>query len=226
MTSSAILGRAARTLALAIAIAALGGVALGPLTADIAHAQGNSGGNAGGKGGEGKGGGKSASDRSGGKADAERRGFGAERAAEARATGGQGRGALASELKALNAAHASPQALANAAPDSMPGRLAVFKDSYETMLAATTTLNEATAARDAAYAAAVKELVVGSDPYLAAVAELETSQAYIDLVAAVDTATGTLATETISYTNTYMDLTGGVDLSAEADAELLRLLGL
>ncbi|WP_212522894.1 hypothetical protein [Actibacterium sp. MT2.3-13A] len=42
---------------------------------------------------------------------------------------GAGRGALASELKGLNAAHASPQALANASPDSQVGRIAAYRDA-------------------------------------------------------------------------------------------------
>jgi len=40
-----------------------------------------------------------------------------------------GNGALASELKGLNAAHASPTALANAAPNSQVGRIALYRDA-------------------------------------------------------------------------------------------------
>ncbi len=42
---------------------------------------------------------------------------------------GNGRGAIASELKGLNAAHASPTALANASPDSMPGKLNTYREA-------------------------------------------------------------------------------------------------
>jgi len=42
-----------------------------------------------------------------------------------------GNGALASELKWLNAAHANPRALANAAPNSMPGKLHMFREAYQ-----------------------------------------------------------------------------------------------
>ena len=40
-----------------------------------------------------------------------------------------GRGAIASELKALNAAHANPNAMANASPDSMPGKLYAYQQA-------------------------------------------------------------------------------------------------
>lgn len=41
------------------------------------------------------------------------------------------RGALASELKGLNAAHANPNALKNASPDSMVGKVAAYKLAVE-----------------------------------------------------------------------------------------------
>ena len=43
--------------------------------------------------------------------------------------GGNGRGAIASELGALNAAHANQQTLENAAPESMPGRLYSYQQT-------------------------------------------------------------------------------------------------
>jgi hypothetical protein len=41
--------------------------------------------------------------------------------------GGNGRGALASELRGLNAAHANQNALENASPNSMPGKLYIYQ---------------------------------------------------------------------------------------------------
>jgi hypothetical protein len=40
-----------------------------------------------------------------------------------------GKGALASELKGLNAVHANPNALAHAAPNSQVGRIALYRDA-------------------------------------------------------------------------------------------------
>lgn len=51
--------------------------------------------------------------------------------------GNAGRGsAIASELKSLNAAHASPNALANAAPGSMPGMLRDYRDTFRGLIVA------------------------------------------------------------------------------------------
>ncbi len=67
---------------------------------------------------------------------------GAERSASARSGGpdkaasgdhgSRGKGAIASELKGLNAMHASPTAMANAAPGSQVGRIATYKEAAET----------------------------------------------------------------------------------------------
>ncbi|HMO06812.1 MAG TPA: hypothetical protein PKD10_04075 [Paracoccaceae bacterium] len=66
---------------------------------------------------------------------------------------GPGRGALASELKGLNAAHASPQALANASPNSQVGRIATYRDAVLGTRSATGDIADAqtvlAAARDA-----------------------------------------------------------------------------
>lgn len=63
--------------------------------------------------------------------------------------GGNGNGAIASELKGLNAAHANPQALANAAPNSMPGKLYSFQQAYQAIAAAQANADEAQALYDA-----------------------------------------------------------------------------
>lgn len=93
-------------------------------------------GNGGGRGNGGNGGGRGASDDNRGNGgnpnpDRGRPDDDAGSAAKGRDNGSNGRGALASELRGLNAAHASPTALANAAPDSMPGRLNTYREAAE-----------------------------------------------------------------------------------------------
>ncbi|MCT2541028.1 hypothetical protein [Sedimentimonas flavescens] len=52
-------------------------------------------------------------------------------------------GAIASELKGLNAAHASPNALANASPNSQVGRIATYKAAVEAGMLADKKLDDA-----------------------------------------------------------------------------------
>lgn len=202
----------ARMVVVATAIATVGSLALAPLTADVAQAQGNSAGKGGGGGGGG--------DKNG----AGNRESRSERTAQVRGNG-NGRGALASELKGLNAAHASPQALANAAPDSMPGKLAAFKESYQSVYDAKVALQDAEEALADAQADAVIGLVPATPEYTAALNGFLASEAYTTLFNAVGEATTAVGTQTTAYNDSYLVLTGGTPLSAEADAELLRLLG-
>jgi len=118
---------------------------------------GNGGGGGGGGNGGGGGGGKDKADRGGGNGNSGNRSNGGGRAkAESNGGNGWGRaareqtrvatqgdataprnhGALASGLKGLNAAHASPQAFANAAPNSQVGRIATYKTAFEESAAA------------------------------------------------------------------------------------------
>lgn len=55
-------------------------------------------------------------------------------------------GLLASELKGLNAAHASPNALANASPNSQVGRLATYRDAALAAAGAQDAIDQAVAA--------------------------------------------------------------------------------
>lgn len=55
-------------------------------------------------------------------------------------------GLLASELKGLNAAHASPNALANASPNSQVGRLATYRDAAIATAGAQGAIDDATTA--------------------------------------------------------------------------------
>lgn len=81
-------------------------------------------------------------------------------------------GALASGLKGLNAAHASPEAMANAAPNSQVGRIATYKAAVEGSTAA--------AAAQAELDATVEELALLDATYTAgrtALTEAETQAA-------------------------------------------------
>lgn len=195
----------ARTAVVAVALAISSVVVVTPLTSNAAYAQGNSGGK--GNGGE-RGGGNNAENRSNGRVEGSQR---------------PGRGALASELKGLNAAHASPQALANASPDSMPGKLAAFKNEYESVYDATVAFNDATAALES-YPAFSTEFEEGTIEYDDALALYEADRGVLE-TAVVD-AEATLNEVGDGYTESYAALTGGVQLSPEAEAELMRLLGL
>lgn len=134
-----------------------------------------------------------------------------------------GRGALASELKGLNAAHANPQALANAAPNSMPGKLAAFRDEYVGVLDATIALRNATDALEA-YLVFETNFEENTVEYPDALALYEADLQL--LVDAVSDAEAELIALSSTYNETYVALTGGVQLSPEAESELLRLLGL
>lgn len=121
---------------------------------------GNGGGNGGGKGGGEKSGGKGGADKASGnrggagKASGSHGGARAQKATpktaepskmrSAKATAGHG--ALASELKGMNAVHASPQALANAAPNSQVGRIASYREAALGTIEAEAGLAEAVAA--------------------------------------------------------------------------------
>ena len=130
-----------------------------------------------------------------------------------------GRGEIASELKGLNAAHASPTALANASPDSMPGKLYAYQQAV-------------LAERE--YDA---QLLETEDTYVAL--ENMTEEEFLELNPDLDyaqTLAATLARLTAlqeaaagaegSTESTLTALTGGQDLSEGAMQELARLLGL
>jgi type II secretory pathway component HofQ len=71
--------------------------------------------------------------------------------------------ASASELGSLNAAHASPTALANASPNSRVGKIAAYKEAALDAMANDPTVADAQADLDAAKAAAVADSVVTAD---------------------------------------------------------------
>jgi hypothetical protein len=140
-----------------------------------------------------------------------------------RGNGNQGRGALASELRGLNAAHANPQAMANASPNSMPGRLATFRAEYLAVADASDALRRAERAL-AIYPEFQTEFTPGTQEYDDALLAWEAERAILE--AAVIAAETDLILLGSSYNASYSALTGGTQLSPAAEAELLRLLQL
>lgn len=160
-----------KTLATAVALSAL---ILGPLApvsfefgATPAFAKGNGGGNGGGNGK----GGNSGSKGGAGKANAGGKAKGAGNVAKAAAgtavtatattvaiaepveTAPNAHGKMASELKGLNAYHASETAFANASPNSQVGRIAAYREAALETVAAGEAAAEAAAALEEATAA-------------------------------------------------------------------------
>lgn len=212
----------ALTAALAAIMTSGGASSIAPFDVSAAYAQGNSGdrGAAGNRGASrsAEARGRSAEARSNGQG----RGNGAS-AANLGSSNGVGRGALASELKGLNAAHANPQALANAAPNSMPGKLAAFRDEYVDVLDATIAFRDATDAL-AGYPLFESTFDEGTIEYEEAWALYLSERTLLE--EAVRDAETALIAENTTYNESYFALTGGVQLSPEAETELLRLLGL
>jgi hypothetical protein len=84
--------------------------------------------------------------------------------------------ASASELGALNAAHASPTALANASPNSRVGKIAAYKEAAIEAIANDPAVADAQADLDAAKAAALADSVVTADEQ----AEIDALEADLD----------------------------------------------
>ncbi|MBR2655058.1 MAG: hypothetical protein IKD58_00955 [Loktanella sp.] len=211
-----ILKKIALTAALAAIMTSGGASGIAPFDVSAAYAQGNSGDRGASRSAEARG--RSAEARSNGQG----RGNGAS-AANLGLSNGVGRGALASELKGLNAAHANPQALANAAPNSMPGKLAAFRDEYVDVLDAAIAFRDATDAL-AAYPPFESTFDEDTIEHEEALALYELERTLLE--EAVRDAEDALIAENATYNESYFALTGGVQLSPEAETELLRLLGL
>ena len=164
-----------------------------------------------------------------------------------------GQGALASELKGLNAAHASEQAFANASPNSRVGRIAAYRDAVlgaSEADAALTEAEEALAAFDAeelegpsadeidmqiAELDALGELTPEEqelraslvEAYDAAIiAEAERAAERDLLVQAVAEAETEAETSTQSIEELFLAASDGRTLSPEAMDEFHRLLGI
>ena len=162
-------------------------------------------------------------------------------------------GALASELKGLNAAHASEQAFANASPNSRVGRIAAYRNAVIGAAAAGTALGDAEAALAAfdaelpdgptaadldAQIAAYDDLAeltpeqeaeraLLMEAYDAAViAEAERAAAREELATAVETAASEAELSGGGIEDLFLAASDGRTLSPEAMDEFHRLLGI
>ena len=150
---------------------------------------------------------------------------------------GNGRGAIASELKWMNAANANANAFANASENSRPGQLNAFKVEYVAAQEAVASAEEALAdaQADLAEAVALYEQLLELDE--TTYVPTETYPTYGEALAAaennvlvysgaVTTAEGDLAAANLLVDAAIDGLDGGSDLSEDAFAALLSMLGL
>ena len=133
--------------------------------------------------------------------------------------GGNGRGQLARELRGLNAAHANQNALMNASPNSMPGKLYVYQQAAIESAGAAAELDAAQAEYDRLIGLTEEEI---DAEFPDGGYEDAVTQAAIDLEDAQTTA------ETAGGTanDALLEASGGRELSDAAMEELNRLLGL
>jgi uncharacterized protein YukE len=222
----------------ALCALALAGLIAGPLptlvapgTVDAAYAKGSGGGNAGGGGnGGGKGNGKSA-----GKGKPEKL---ANAPVDDDGIAKNNHGLLASELKGLNAAHASATALANAAPNSQVGRIAAYQEAALATDAAgeelTKAIEDLAAAEDALQALndsytgrTTEEIdadIAGLDPSAPDYAEkLDALNAERAAAAEFEAEQDALETAVADASDAVEDAEAAVDTAALAEADALNL---
>ncbi len=178
------------------------------LTADAAYAErgGNGGGNGNGRG------------NGGGRDNAESNSRGGNSS-----NGNNGRGAIASELRGLNAAHANQRAMENASPNSMPGKLYAYQieqQSIEAEIAA------AEVEERAARAEYDRLIGLSEDEIAANFPDGGYEDAITDAANDLLSAQGNTLAARERENESLMVLTGGRTLSDDALAELNRLLGL
>lgn len=164
------------------------------------------------KGGNGNGNGNSNRERARGNGN----GNSSDRAVE---RGNNGRGAIARELRGLNAAHANQRALESASPDSMPGKLYLYQQA---VLAVNSKEDAVTEASDllAALQAMTEEQFLELNPTLDYGSTLlQAGQAYQSALNELDLAN-------VDVEGSLLALTDGRQLSEEAMDELAGLLGL
>jgi hypothetical protein len=155
------------------------------------------------------------------------------------ATTANTKGALASELKGLNAVMANPNALEHAAPNSQVGRIAAYRDAAEITIEAQAALDEAEAALEGMDAptrsvdeieAEIAALDPAADGYAEALevleAERDNAEAYADAVIAVDLATAQLLAADEDEKAALLVASGGRELSDEAIAYIRSVLNL
>lgn len=129
-----------------------------------------------------------------------------------------GGGAISREVQGLNAAHATPAAMANAAPGSMPGKLSAYRNARRSLVAAVE-------AQNVAYAE--YQRLSTMTPQQAAASYPDGSHAAA-LAAATNTyvALHDVAERAQNQTHqTLLQISGGRSLSQAAVAELNAMLG-
>lgn len=132
---------------------------------------------------------------------------------------GNGRGQLSRELRGLNAAHANPNALRNASPNSMPGKLYAYQQSQQEFVDVVDAQNEDYAEYQRLVSMTEEEVLAEYPDGGYEEAVTEAANAYQESRAEAEAAQ-TTANESL------LELTGGRELSADARAELHRMLGL
>lgn len=130
-----------------------------------------------------------------------------------------GRGHLARELRGLNAAHANQNALENASPDSMPGKLYIYQQAQQE--------NAGLAEAEADAFTEYERLATLSEEEIAAeFPDGGYEDAITNAAIAYEAAKADAADSEADIEASLATLTGGDDLSDAALAELNRLLGL
>ncbi len=148
-------------------------------------------------------------------------------------------GALASELKGLNAVHANANALEHASPNSQVGRIALYRDAARETIAAQTALDQAKAdlAAMPVPARTIDEInadIAALDPnapdYATALAALKAEQEavrdYNQAKAAVTAVRHTLTADQAAENAALLVASGGRVLSDAAIAYVRQVLGL
>ncbi len=130
-----------------------------------------------------------------------------------------GRGALARELGGLNAAHANPNALRNASPNSMPGKLYAYQQARGDFA-------DVVAVQDEAYAEYQRLIGLSEEEITAEFPEGGYEDAVTTAADEYQAARDDALDAQAETQEVLAALTGGSDLSPAALAELNRLLGL
>ena len=133
-------------------------------------------------------------------------------------SGSNGIGHIARELRGLNAAHANANALANASPNSMPGKLSVYKMDQEA-------LAEVIVVQDAAYLEYQRLIGLDEDEVLAEFPEGGYEGAVLNAAGKYAVARENAVEAQNSANESLSVLTSDRELSDTALAELWRLLG-
>ncbi len=146
-------------------------------------------------------------------------------------------GKLASELKGLNAYHASETAMANASANSQVGRIASYRDAAEATIGAETALSDAEAAlggltEPSRSVADIQAEIDGLDPVADAEAiagleaELADAEAYAAAVSDVELAADALADAQTVEDDSFLAASNDRVLSDEAMSFFRAQLGL